>query len=203
MSDGVEYHWQLIGDPTILGWLTFAGYLMASIACWRALRSGLYPPGASPHGASTRGQPARLLRRWWLGVGLLMLLLGLNKQLDLQTLFAQLAKSMALAEGWYVRRRQVQFAFVVTLALALISLALAAIYALRPVLRHIVPSLLGLALLLLFVGLRAVTFHVLRVPDGAEKLPGLWLAELAGIALIAWDARRAVRGVGAKPGNRP
>ena len=43
--------------------------------------------------------------------------LGVNKQLDLQTLFTQLARDLAMAQGWYEERRRYQVAFIIAIGL--------------------------------------------------------------------------------------
>jgi hypothetical protein len=167
------------GDPTPLGWLTLAAYLLAALACGRA---GV---------ASLRRRHGRLAA-WWFGAGLLMLVLGLNKELDLQTPFGQWGKQIALAQGWYEQRGAVQRGFVAGLAaVALAALALAA-HALRDVWRTIAPALAGVALVLAYALLRAALFHVLRKGPYAPLLTLLWPLELAGIGLVAWGAWRTV-----------
>jgi hypothetical protein len=53
-----------------------------------------------------RRAPARSAeRRVWLATGMGMAMLGVNKQLDLQTLFTHVARKIAMAEGWYDDRQ--------------------------------------------------------------------------------------------------
>ena len=120
-----------------------------------------------------------------------MILLGLNKQLDLQTLLTTIGKDMALSQGWYAGRKQVKLAFVLLLGLVFCALGLVVAYALRRVWRRLLPSLLGLALILGFVELRAIAFHTLGVAPDSGLLADPWYLELAGIALVVWDAHRA------------
>ena len=54
---------------------------------------------------------------------ILLLLLGINKQLDFQTLFNDVLRRMAKADGWYSVRRFYQVIFIATItALGLLSL---------------------------------------------------------------------------------
>src|SRR5687768_17295721 len=95
--------WRLgIGDPTVMGWLTVVGYFVAAFLCWRA---------------ATKGSAARKVRWFWTALAVLLLFLGFNKQLDLQTAFTFLARDFAKATGWYENRRIVQGIFVVMIAL--------------------------------------------------------------------------------------
>lgn len=191
MDAGENGHWQLIGDPTPLGWLTFAAYLVAAWVCWRAHRSCRFGSRALCASASHEAEHQRRLARWWLGLGALMFLLGLNKQLDLQTQLTELGKYLARAQGWYAGRKQVQIAFVAVLALGLVTVGLGVAFALRHVVRRILPALVGLILILCFVELRAAAFYVLRATPSSGPLTGEWILELAGIGLVTWGAYRA------------
>src|SRR5438105_1302226 len=75
-----------IGDPTFIGWLTVVAYAGAAVLCIRdALRE--------------KEAPAR--RAFWSILGVMMILLGINKQLDLQTWLTITGRRIALTEGWY------------------------------------------------------------------------------------------------------
>ena len=50
-------------------------------------------------------------RRFWIGTSILLVLLGLNKELDLQTVLTDTARYLAHYEGWYDYRRIVQGLF--------------------------------------------------------------------------------------------
>ena len=49
---------------------------------------------------------------FWLTLALLLLFLGINKQLDLQTLLNDIGRRKARAEGWYGNRRYYQTMFI-------------------------------------------------------------------------------------------
>ncbi len=119
-----------------------------------------------------------------------LLLLGLNKQLDLQTLLTATLRQLARQDGWYEQRRMVQLVFIAGLAGAL----LAALVFLRWLTRFSRPgvklALSGLCLLAAFVMLRAASFHHVDILLGGT-LGGLKLhalLELAGILLTAAGA---------------
>jgi hypothetical protein len=65
-----------IGDPTVLDWVTVAAYLTVAVLCW-------WWAGALRHGAGGAGQARRIV--YSRGLALLMLIRGLNKQLDLRS----------------------------------------------------------------------------------------------------------------------
>jgi len=197
MTPTDDGRWHLdVGDPTLLGWLTLAAYLLAGLACWRAHRSCSFGARALLHAAPAEARHQERLARWWLGIGALMILLGLNKQLDLQTLLTEIGKDIALVHGWYAQRKQMKLAFVLLVGLAFGALALAALYWLRHVWRRLVPSLLGLLFVLGFVELRVAVFHTLSVAPDSGLLADPWFLELAGVGLVLWDAHRASLPVG-------
>src|SRR5438094_451884 len=63
-------------------------------------------------------------RGFWLGTGIVLILLGINKQLDLQSDLTRLAKVVAHVEGWYDWRRDVQGVFLLLIALGAIGFGL-------------------------------------------------------------------------------
>lgn len=194
MTPADDSRWHLaVGDPTLLGWVTMVAYLVAGLACWRAHRFCSFGTRMLLTSAPAEARHQERLASWWIGVGALMILLGLNKQLDLQTLLTAVGKEMALAQGWYAGRKQVKLAFVMLLGLVLGSLGLVVAYALRRVWRRLMPSLLGLVLILGFVEVRAVVFHALSVAPDSDVVTDPWYLELAGVGLVLWDAHRASR----------
>lgn len=169
-----------IGDPTPMGWVTVAAYLLAAAICvvW-----------AKPTG---RG---RLLP---LALAAAMALLAVNKQLDLQSLLTEMGRDLARAQGWYEDRREFQTAFIAGFAgLAGVGFVLVA-WLLRGRFRECMLAVLGLGFLLAFVAVRAASFH--RVDQGlGDMWAGWrfnWILELGGIALVGsgalvgWRVRR-------------
>jgi hypothetical protein len=133
-----------IGDPSPMGWITVAAYGAAAALAARnafAARRSAAPVG------------------FWLTLTLVMLLLGINKQLDLQTWFGQTGRDIALSQGWYGRRRTVQAMFIVLLGAGAIAFVAAAR-------RYWVARwheyrwvFLGVVLLAVFIVIRAASFH--------------------------------------------
>ena len=126
-----------------------------------------------------------------------MLALGVNKQLDLQSLLTMIARCHAQLSGWYDVRRIVQEAFIYLIAAAgVVTLGLMALV-LRGILGRIWPALLGLGFVCLFVVVRAASFHHVDVLLGsfAGGIKLNWLLELPGpilVALVALRRRSAV-----------
>lgn len=180
MTTSIDGRWELgIGDPTAIGWATVAAYGTAMALCY--LSSRKLPPG--PH------------RQFWFYMMIIMALLGINKQLDLQSWFTQTGRDLALENGWYERRRLVQVIFVAWLVLA----GLVTMSWLKSRLRHLDRyarrAAIGLVLLAVFVIVRATSFHHIDRMLGIS-LEGLRvnaLLELSGIGLIAMAALARLR----------
>lgn len=172
--------WELgIGDPTAIGWATVAAYALATWVCYRCKRDA----------------PEALSRRFWLGMALTMALLGINKQLDLQTWFTQTGRDFALEYGWYERRRMVQIFFIVWLALAGLVLHLRLWRWLKALDRYARLAAMGLVLLGFFVVVRAVSFHHIDKLLGfkMENVSMNAFLELGGIGVVVWAAVARLR----------
>jgi hypothetical protein len=165
-----------IGDPTVMGWLTVIAYFGAAVACGIAHRRRR---GAG-HG-------------WvWPGLCVLLVLLGFNKQLDLQSWFTEVGKRTALEQGWYEDRRSVQVAFIAALATTGLVVGSVALHRLRGALGRFRLALLGIVFLIAFIVIRAASFHHVDLflkLEFAGVRPN-WVLELGGIALIAVGALR-------------
>ena len=101
-----------LGDNTPIGWFTVGIYaistalstaLSAALA-WRELREGEFGV-------------------FWLVLAVLLFVLGVNKQLDLQSWLTQFGRDSALSQGWYEQRQRVQIGVIVSMVLGA-SLAL-------------------------------------------------------------------------------
>ena len=182
----INGHWQPgIGDPTFMGWFTVVAYFITALLC---LISAL------PHRLVLPLQRVSQIRWLWGFFAILLLLLGINKQLDLQSLVTVVGKELALSQGWYQQRRMVQTQFIlgiVIAALLLVSVIGRAIYAERQSYRL---ALLGLMFLSCFIVIRASSFHHIDALIGWQVV-GLrmnWILEIGGIACIAIAAIRTI-----------
>lgn len=170
-----------IGDPTIGGWITVVVYLLAAVLCWRVLQL-----------LDVR-TPKRERRLWrllfWLLVGL-----GVNKQLDLQTALTELGRVLAFQQGWYGERRVVQVAFVVMVGLVAVGAGGTLLAMARHLPKATKRAVTGLVMLLGFVAVRASSFHHVDQLLGSSLL-GLkanWLLELGGLSVICYGAAKRV-----------
>lgn len=173
-----------IGDNHPMGWLTVALYLLAAVACAIAASRGTFPARTSSR--------ERLF--WWFAAGVLMLL-AINKQLDLQSLLTSVARCLAMNQGWYEDRRAVQVWFVGVVA-AVGGLGIVALgFLLRNTFARTGLAVAGLGFVCVFVAIRAASFHhVDTLIDG--RLFGLrlnWLLEMPGPLIVLVAAIRQSR----------
>jgi hypothetical protein len=172
-----------IGDPTPIGWITVAAYFLAAFFSFQACRSSNLP-----------GE--RKQRFFWGVLTVLLVLLGINKQLDLQTWLTLTMRNFAIHEGIYEERRLLQGFFIILVALSgLAALALMG----RLVQAERLETKLGLAglcFVVVFVIIRAASFHhidtFLKYDIGGFRMN--WVLELGGIIVIGIAAFRAWRG---------
>jgi hypothetical protein len=169
-----------IGDPTLMGWITVLAYGLAAFFCLRICLQQNCRSNREHFG--------------WLGLAALMAVLCINKQLDLQSLFTQVAREFARADGWYADRRLYQARFIQGFALVGgLGGSAILIFAARAHNVWARVAALGAVLIVGFVIVRAASFHhidvFLRTP-----LIGLrynWIFELTPIGLIilaAWKS---------------
>jgi hypothetical protein len=187
LSSGAEWR-PGIGDPTFVGWLTVGAYVVAAMLCVRQRQ---------------REQTSSSRRLFWVLVAAMMVLLGINKQLDLQTWLTITGRNLALSEGWYERRRAFQFWFILAVACGgFVGFA---------TLRRLVQEhgsdlrlpLLGVFLVTCFVVIRAASFHHIDefLHSRVAEFKMNWLLELGGIGIIIVGARRAGERVEGTPAS--
>ena len=168
--------WRLgIGDPTIMGWLTVVAYFIAAVMCFRCVRR------------AARFELAREVGIFWGILTALLVFLGINKQLDLQTFLTLTVRRVAIAQGWYDYRRVSQAIFVVVIATA----GILSVIRMRGLVRRhseLWLPLVGFVLLLAFVVIRAASFHhvdeVINFRWTWVRMN--WVLEIGAIAVVAF-----------------
>ena len=154
-------------------------------ASWRARQQSLTSPDP------VEAARSRLLARFWIGVTLGLVILGVARVFDLQRVTTDAIRRAAQSEGWYAGRRPVQ-ALLVLLTIGAIAVAAVAIRRLlRPVVARLRWALVGLAVVATCVAVREISFHYTDVMLSGGPHAG-WLLELAGVACVAVAARRSV-----------
>jgi hypothetical protein len=122
-------------------------------------------------------------------ISVTMVLLGLNKQLDLQTLLIQGVRDRAYAHGWYDDRRRYQVDFILVMSAMAVLVGIGLSLRLRRVLRRVMVAVAGLGMLVLFVLIRASSFHYVdRALSMGGPLRVNAIVELSGIGLIISSA---------------
>ena len=167
MAEVIEGRWRpAIGDPTVVGWVTVLAYLLASAAC---VRAAWREPMT---GGRRRSKPSG----FWLMLSAALFLLGINKQIDLQTLFTLMARRVLMANGLYQNRRHYQTIFLGAIAASSVLLLIGSLWIARRSLRHRWAALVGMAFVMGFVVIRAASFHhVRRTPGLATGRPEMEL----------------------------
>jgi hypothetical protein len=168
-----------IGDPTVVGWITVFAYFVAAFCCVR--RAVLNRTNHKRQG------PALV---WWC-LAVAMFLLGVNKQLDLQSWLTVTLRNLALRQGWYERRREYQ---VITIQCMIVVSMLGTgglLLLLRKWWSEFWLTLIGFGLLAAFIVVRAASFHHVDLLLDEDLFGLRWNAiiELSGIACIALGAK--------------
>ena len=180
----ISYRWSPgLGDPTVFGWLTVLTYLAAAGFAFQRARDefAAIPP--------EKGE----LKRFWLAIAILLFFLAFNKQLDLQSLLTAAGRCVAQDQGWYGDRRRIQAGFILALSVAGVGIFGLALWALRRHIRRQWLVLTGLFILIVFVVMRASSFHHMDQFINARFL-GIrmnWLFELGSLGMIIAGARKS------------
>lgn len=160
-----------IGDATVFGWITVAFYLLAVVRCIIKVN------------ASKKFGGNYL---FWHYLAIFLLVLGVNKQLDLQSWFTESLKDAAQNHNWYENRRSVQVGFIVALGIGMLMTLIAFRLFLANTWRNYKLAWIGVILLCTFILIRAASFHHVDILINKEVL-GLKLnviLEIGAIILI-------------------
>lgn len=184
LSDGqfVSPAWRNYSDPYAASWVIVGLYGLAALLCMLCVlrrRRSVEPVKVWRYGL------------FWMVVGLGVIGLGLNKQLDLHVRLMDNARPWLDDLGWYDTRK-VWLPYVV-FGIALFGLALlgAALLILRGLWSRVWLVVLGAGVLCLFVFQRGFSIWVTKLPFETTVLPRVQInhvIEIAGIALIIGGA---------------
>jgi len=174
------------GDPNPIGWLTtFAYFYVCGLCFWAGRREKQESVGR----ARMRHAPM-----FWFGLSVVLLMLGFNKQLDVQSDITNIGRAMAKSEGWYENRRVYQLMFVLFFGAAAVGAVGAAIWFMRDLWKRYRLAFVGIIYLCTFVIIRASSFH--HIDIFLYHLPGAgyWVntfLELGGNVILGYAAYRA------------
>jgi len=170
-----------IGDPTFMGWLTVFLYFFVSVACFRYvfLSSVLFSDDV-----------AIKQKQFWLFMALILFAWGINKQLDLQSMLTAVGKYYAHRDGWYEHRRVIQVSLIIGILLSMSVMISWFLFYMRAILKTNWLAVVGVSFLLMFVMVRATSFHHMDILINTTIL-GVrmnWVLELGGIVCIGYSA---------------
>jgi hypothetical protein len=167
----------------LLGWLTVVVYFTAAFLCalcaWRV--------------DGKVSQP--LLRHYrliWTGLAAALFFLGINKQLDLQTVLIHYGRNLVRSLGWAALSQTIQMVIISGMAMGAILLLVLIGWWMRRLWRYYWMLLLGILLLARFIIVRAATFLGVPLFELSKFTAGVhvtYLLEIAGgamISLAAW-----------------
>lgn len=160
-----------IGDPTAIGWFTVAVYFIVALTCLRA---------------AFLSKKNQSIKRFWLFLSFFLIALGINKQLDLQTLFTLIGKNLAIEQGWYKDRHIFQLGFIILISL-LSLLGLTVLFTkFKNADIEIKITLTGVVILFAFILIRASSFHHMDIFINMELASTKinWMLELGSLFII-------------------
>ena len=164
-----------IGDPTLLGWITVLAYCLATLRC--VVKAFGYNKNEDSY-------------HFWVYLALFLLLLAINKQLDLQSWFTQAMRTLAQAHGWYENRKSLQLLFIVFLGVGMLFTLLSIRLYLAQSWHNYPLTWIGIVLLSTFILMRAASFshidQMIHYPILGIKLNGVM--EIGSIALIIFGS---------------
>jgi hypothetical protein len=170
------------GHLTVLGWTNFALYLVAALLAFRAAFVSSRLPWSSETG------------RIWIWLGIILAVLGLNKQLDLQTLLIELGRQGARREHLLEYRPELHVLFFLGFILGIIALFVAVRFRLPGHIgrfgRQLPWAAGGCAMVCAYIVIRATSIEHIDQMLGfdLEQIPFLWLLEAGGLLLIIVQA---------------
>lgn len=174
-----------IGDPTLVGWLTVVIYAVAALYCLRVVRN---------RERLFSQQVKRQVFLWRL-LAVVLVLLCINKQLDLQSLLTDTARYYFKQHDLYDQRWLFQKLLILSMLAMSVLTFITGVIIYRNVLRPNVLAIFGIVFLMAFVVIRASSFHHmdLLISTTIAGFKMNWLLELGGLALIICNARALLK----------
>ena len=164
-----------------MGWVTTVAYVVVSALCFAVARATV----------DERERPAGFRQTLWYAAAIVMGVLGINKQLDLQTPFVHMVRGVSMGGGWYSERRLIQKIFLVVLSVTGIATLSVAAWKLRWHWREYAPLCVGALLLLAYIVIRASPWPHVNTVFGFD-LSGVagkrHILELAGVSTVGLSA---------------
>lgn len=178
-----------IGDPTLVGWVTVVVYFFVALIC---LKATFTPNPSSINNIPNQGKSIKI---FWLSLTIILVFLGINKQLDFQTLLIQLGREFAKSHGWFEYRRTIQLMFIITIGLFGITTLVVLFRAFHNSCSTIKIALTGSIILFTFIIIRASAFNHISelIHINLLNLEINDILELSGLAVIGFGGYRFIR----------
>lgn len=168
-----------IGDPNPLAWATVIAYLTASVGCLLCAINAKLIFGA---------KQVRVHQIIWGVMFFVMLFLGINKQLDIQTWFTAVIKALARHYDIYELGKRSQGGFIALLALVALGGMVTAAWMIRKHWRRYIFLIFGALFIVRFVLVRIGIFYRVSLPRLSVLTGGIklnWLLEIVGAIVVA------------------
>ncbi len=178
-----------IGDPSFMGWLTVVAYFCVAVLAFKVSFSS-----SDIFSTDLAGKQ----KIFWSTVAIILLFLGLNKQLDLQSLLTAMGKFYAKRDGWYENRRELQMFVILGAIIVMVTSFLLFVVNMGEIFKTNRLAIIGLAFLVLFIALRATSFHHMDMLINFTVF-GMrmnWILELSGIVAIFMSAFALIKNQG-------
>jgi len=168
------------GDYTPEGWFITIAYFIICLLCFLFLIKL----------QKNHANIDKTYIRFWYILTIVVFILGINKQLDVQMLLADIGRTYSQAYGWYNTRRPFQIQFISFFTSLATGFVILIGYALKNIWRRVCLPLLGVSILFGFVIIKASSLHRLETFFG-KTLGGFHLfgiLELIGLGCIGLSA---------------
>jgi hypothetical protein len=160
------------GDNDFLGWLITFCYVITVLASLHYIII-----------LSRNQEPQK--KTLWICITVFLLILGINKQLDLQTLFTITGRAVASAEGWLEYRRIIQEYFAIGIFSCIGLLGIIVLWYVRKILVASWLELMGTSILLVFVLIRTASIsHINKAMRLEQGISHIHAIELLGLLII-------------------
>ncbi|MCH2208677.1 MAG: hypothetical protein MK132_22790 [Lentisphaerales bacterium] len=147
----VEFRWSLqVGDPTVSGWLITAAYIFVGLMSFKVF-------------SGSKGYDLQEYKVWFY-LALMFFGLGMNKQLDLQTIISDVGRWVATRLNLMEYRHLFKRAFIFGLFVSLVSFVWYYRIPLKSFIKKYRIVGFGSALVIFFIFARALSFHIFSIP---------------------------------------
>jgi hypothetical protein len=173
-ADLHEWIASVVSDFTVWSWVINIAYILSFILTIFFIRR-------------IRNLKNKELRFLWICIAAVLLLLGINKQLNFQTLLIIVGRSLADKQDWVENIRKIQALFTAVFCLGIAVTGTLVLFRIRRVLSIAWIEITGIALLSVFTIIRAGSInHVGKVEKVANMFNHIHAIELAGILIIVF-----------------